>query len=365
MRNRFFDVVVLGAGPAGMLVAMCLARAGKKVALLDRLAGQHQPPEYTKVGESVPAAIDVFLRKLNLNPIDTTIHQPIPGSDSFWAGEQLQQDSIQHAQGMGWRLDRIEFEKDLLRQALQNGVELLPALLHSCHYDGTRWQLKIDTNECIESEFTIDASGRTAVLARKSGSVRTKGPPLVALWAVGQPVETYTAQTLTESQANGWWYAAHLPNGRPLAIFHTSARYAAVLSQQPKKWWEQFRSTSLLQKEINAHTLENVKFNINEARTIVLQKPYGDDWAACGDAALSFDPLSSQGIFNALASAHMLSQAILSPDRYVAMQGYGEKLKNIAEIYQQRRLQYYRRAYEFYRTEFWEEQLGGAYQAAS
>ncbi len=362
MRNRFFDVVILGAGPAGMLAAICLARAGKKVALLDRPAGQNKSLEYTKVGESVPAAINVFLQKLNLNLVDATIHRPIPGSDSLWAGEQLQQDSIQHSQGMGWRLDRIEFEKDLLRQAIQSGAELLPASLHNSHHDGTRWQLKIDTNECIESEFTVDASGRTAVLARKSGSMRIKGPPLVALWAVGQPAETYTAQTLTESQANGWWYGAHLPDGRPLAIFHTSARYAAELSHQPEKWWKQFSSTYLLQKKINSQTLHNAELKINEARTTSLQQPYGDYWAACGDAALSFDPLSSQGIFNALASAHMLSQAILNPDRQAAMQGYSEQLGKIADIYQLRRLQYYQRAYEFHGHEFWKEQLAGAHR---
>ncbi|MFM9735644.1 NAD(P)/FAD-dependent oxidoreductase, partial [Streptomyces niveiscabiei] len=36
----------------------------------------------------------------------------------------------------------------------------------------------------------------------------------------------------------------------------------------------------------------------------------GQQWAALGDAAISFDPLSSQGIFNAMASAMQLAKLI-------------------------------------------------------
>lgn len=358
MGNRFFDVIILGAGPAGMLAAICLARAGTRVVLLDRSAMQKKSQEYTKVGESVPAAMNVFLQKLNLNLLDATIHRKIPGSDSLWAGEYIQQDFLMHSQGMGWRLDRIEFEKDLLRQAIQSGVDLLPVMFHSCHHDGKIWRLKTDTAEILESEFVIDASGRAAVLARKSKYLRIKGPPLVALWAVGQSSDNSNAQTLIESQAYGWWYAAHLPNGRPIAIFHTDARCAAELSRQPQKWWAQINSTDLLKKRINVQSLENAEIKFTEARTIILQQPYGDHWAVCGDAAISFDPISSQGIFNALASAHMLSQAILDDDRKAAMQDYHTKLKNITDIYQQRRFDYYRRAYEYYGHGFWSEQLG-------
>lgn len=363
MHRHFFDVTVIGAGPAGTLAAICFARAGKTVALLDRAAGEHkQPPTQIKVGESVPAAINKVLQKLNLNPLDATIHRPIPGSESLWAGEYVQQDFIQHTQGMGWRLDRIAFEKDLLQQAIQNGVELLPAWLNDLHHDGKTWQIKTDHGDFLHSECIIDASGRAAVVARKLASPRTKGPPLVTLWAVGEPTDTaianLTAQTLTESQAEGWWYAAHLPDGRPLALFHTNARYAAELRRQPQKWWQQLTNTQLLQKKLNTQNLKNAELQTHEARTIILQQPYGNHWAACGDAALSFDPLSSQGIFNALVSGHMVSQAILSEDRQTALQHYHGRLKAIAEIYQQRRLGYYRRGCEFYHGEFWTEQLG-------
>lgn len=359
MPRHTFDVVIVGAGPAGALAGICLARAGKKVALLDRAA--EYPTAQIKVGESVPAATNNLLQKLSLNPVDAAIHRPIPGAQSYWAGEFLQQDFIQHAQGMGWRLDRTAFEQDLLQQAIQQKVELLPARLKAFHHDGNGWHIKADGSKNLQCEFILDASGRAAVVARKLGSLRTKGPPLVALWAVGEPtdtrIENLSAQTLTESQAEGWWYAAHLPSGRAIAIFHTNAQYAAELRSQPKKWWHQFKNTQLLQKTLNATTLQDVPLNTHEARTIILQQPHGKGWAACGDAALSFDPLSSQGIFNAMATGHMVSQAILSDDKEEGLRIYHERLKGIMEIYQQRRLGYYLRAFGFYGTGFWGEQM--------
>lgn len=360
MSDHVFDVIVIGAGPAGASAAFCLARGGKKVALLDRLIKQEQSPAYIKVGESVPAAINHLLQTMHLQPVDAIQHRPIPGSDSFWGGEHLQLDFIQHAQGMSWRLDRIAFEQALLQQAIGQGVQFFLALLDNLHHDGATWQIKTTGAECLQSEFIIDASGRAALVARKLGVQRIKGPPLVALWAVGEASDTaaenLTAQTLTESQPEGWWYAAHLPSGCPLAIFHTSAKYAAEIRRQPQKWWQQFDRTHLLKNKLNAHGLQRAELKAHEARTIILQQTHGDYWAACGDAALGFDPISSQGIFNALASSHMVSQALLSTDRQRGLQEYHDRLQNIADIYQQRRLQYYRRAYGFYGTGFWEEQ---------
>ena len=54
--------------------------------------------------------------------------------------------------------------------------------------------------------------------------------------------------------------------------------------------------------------------HVTAAQSATLTPPTGDSWLAAGDAALSFDPLSSQGLFHALytglASAEAADRAL-------------------------------------------------------
>ena len=70
----------------------------------------------------------------------------------------------------------------------------------------------------------------------------------------------------------------------------------------------------------------------------------GDDWAAVGDAASCFDPLSSQGLFNALYGALKLAPAIassLTGDRR-ALANYSERLYTVWTAYRRHSSAFYR-----------------------
>jgi flavin-dependent dehydrogenase len=351
-----FDVTVLGGGPAGLVSALLMQRSGYKVALLDN------PTNVTeKVGESMPAATNRLLQKLALPLLETPPHEPISGAQCYWAGVHEQQDGLAFLQGCDWRLNRTAFEQILSEQAHQSGVQFINQKLLHLHREGSNWKLETNNGSLLHSGFIIDASGRNAVLSRLLSTTKEKGPPLVALWAsveIDQPTHcSLTQQTLIESQADGWWYSARLPQQRLMAIFHTSAEYAAELHKQPQRWQQQLADTKLISQHIAIDHFTNAALQASNARDVKLTAYYGDSWAACGDAALSFDPLSSQGIYNALASAAMLHDALVSNDRESALQQYQQRLNQVADIYQQKRQQYYRQAYAEYQTEFWKQQL--------
>lgn len=50
------------------------------------------------------------------------------------------------------------------------------------------------------------------------------------------------------------------------------------------------------------------------ANSAKLEQGCGESWFAIGDATLSFDPLSSQGIFNAMATAMQLAALLMEYD---------------------------------------------------
>lgn len=342
------DSLIVGSGPAGLICAIKLARAGLRVAILDKPA-THQH----KIGESLPSGINTLLAELGLNKLDKNKHASIPGSISLWGGKRRIEDFALSAQGPGWRLNRPLFEQDLLQVAQDEGVLNYQALLKHCHFDNDSWL--IDTSQVgqLSARWLVDASGRNGVVARSQKSRRQKDSPLVAVWAVGRINHQTMIRTLIESSDDGWWYGAYLPSGEPVAIFHTDSDTAARLKRDPDEWRHKLRHTKLLGQHIDVEDFKLAHLTAADASGMRLAQPYGKQWAACGDAALCFDPLSSQGIFNAIASADMLSDALLSDSQDAALTNYGHKLAQINHVYQQRRQAFYQQAYHHHQSPFW------------
>jgi flavin-dependent dehydrogenase len=70
-----------------------------------------------------------------------------------------------------------------------------------------------------------------------------------------------------------------------------------------------------------------------DARGQVTEPAAGPGWAACGDAALAFDPVASQGLFNALAPAVEVAGLALADAPAAAEAAYRDRLAEIRRIY--------------------------------
>ncbi|NKC16563.1 MAG: FAD-dependent oxidoreductase [Gammaproteobacteria bacterium] len=328
--DSVFDTAIAGAGPAGLVAAVRLARAGRRVILLDRAV-----TDTPKIGESLPASIETLFAKLDLAPLESPPHRRIPGSLSLWAGEIRSQDFVMQAEGSGWRLDRLAFEQSLANQALQAGVSRYDAWLKHCQLTDQGWGIETEDGHKVRAKWLVDATGRRSVASKIHNIKKQKSPPLIAIWGIGKATQNLVpdARTITESDDSGWWYAAHLPDHRPLAIYHTSAAKAPVLKQEPQRWLKQLVQSRLISKHIDPEAFANTELRATDARTAWLSNAYGDHWIATGDAALCFDPLSSQGIFNAIAISDMATKAILSSNSDKALIQYQQKLDEVRNIY--------------------------------
>jgi 2-polyprenyl-6-methoxyphenol hydroxylase-like FAD-dependent oxidoreductase len=108
-----FDVVVLGAGPAGCATALSLAQAGiSPVLLVGPTRHRH-----LRVGESVPPDIRLVLDELGLwDEFLKERHETWLGSSSSWGADALgYNDFLFNPLGNGWHLDRARFDGFLAR----------------------------------------------------------------------------------------------------------------------------------------------------------------------------------------------------------------------------------------------------------
>jgi len=203
---------------------------------------------------------------------------------------------------------------------------------------GSRWRLNVDTARgsiAMTAGVMIEAGGRAAPLARRLGARRRAHDRLVCGWIAGRTSSAGRGAGLTFVQAteHGWWYTAPLPRARRVLAFHTDADLPAACSARNP---DELLQTAKTLDELGAVLADAGSFaaetaGYTAAHSSTLDPCAGEGWLAAGDAALSFDPISSQGLLNALFTGLAAAEA---SDRALsgATDALSEYRRTIAEI---------------------------------
>lgn len=293
------DVLVVGGGPAGCSAAASLARHGLAVTLLER-----SRYETTRVGETLPPKIGPRLQAIGAGgAFAADAHLPCPGAVSAWATAQPQEnDFIFSPYGTGWHLDRRRFDESLAALAREAGVEV---------HQGADWPNARLAKDASAPRILLDASGRPAVVARSRSVPRTTLDRQVAVIGYGRAAAGADPRTMIEAASSGWWYGARLPEEKAVAAFFTDADLLPRNASQRGAWWWKLLQAAPLVRELLAVPQGVDSLRVVAASTSRLVRFAGDNWLATGDAAMTFDPLSSQGILKAITSGLRSAQAII------------------------------------------------------
>jgi flavin-dependent dehydrogenase len=347
-----WDVIIAGGGPAGSLAAHVLAQSGRRVLFADA-----DDFNTHKVGEALPGAALRILRKLSLpTPDSNGRHRPISGNLSSWNSEELvPSDFIEDPDGPGWRLDRHCFDRTLQGYAVNSGATFIKSSVVDVKRTGESWHVKLHDGAMLGTRWLIDATGRRAALARRLGAARKRDTPLVALYRLGKPeARDYLNRTVVESAPKGWWYAAFLPTGVPIAGLHVRPQDVAHFTARSEGWQRALSETRHIRSMFST-TIFDSPLSPLDASGARLDRFSGDGWVACGDAAMSFDPLSSQGIFSALhggMTAGLAVAAALDGQRE-GISSYAARLEEIRRIYVMRLCSIYQSERRWRSESFW------------
>jgi len=358
-RVREVDVLVVGAGPAGATAALNLAPT-RTVVLVDRES--HPRP---RIGESLPPAARRLLTDMGLwESFQSQGHSPCYGNRAVWGSLQpFETDFLRDPDGHGWHIDRARFDMWLRGVAVDRGATLLvPGRLNSIEWDGQCWRAEVETAEGVVdliARVVIDAGGRASPVSRSLGARRKLGDKLVCSWVCGKarPIRRGAGFTYVEATEDGWWYSAPLPDDRRVLAFHTDSDLPVARSAaNPKKLLQCAAATDELGAVLSESDFSPERSGFAAAHSAILQPLGGSAWFAAGDAACSFDPLSSQGLLNALFTGLTAAEGA---DRYLsgtqdALLEYSQTVNQVYDVYQQHLTRWYGTETRWSKQPFWQ-----------
>lgn len=318
-----FDVLIIGAGPAGTCAASLLRQKGYNVAIVEK----QKFPRFS-IGESLLPQSMTYLKNAGLvEAVDSFGFQKKDGAVFLRKGQLSVFDFDQKFTDgpcTTYQVNRSHFDKVLADECEKKGVSIFYE--HSCdHVSFSETEVSIQSTDLTTSttktfigRFVLDASGMGRVLSRL---LKLEKPsPFPTRRAVFGHMKVQFPKsfdqnkiliTVDEQDEDVWLWTIPFSNG--------TCSIGAVGTEEYFKKFGEISNEEILRKVIShspklQEIMSGAEFII-EIRTLIgyasdVTSLYGNKFALLGNAGEFLDPIFSSGVTIALHSASLAAELV-------------------------------------------------------